>query len=115
MNRIVQEQNARTYVLFIVAVIFLPISFVTGLFGMNVAGLPGAWKRPLLSCSLPLVWPSLWWHSVVFQIQEVVLIAGSSFCVPDEPQFAVHVYIALREGDDNAGFVEQFIYPVADV
>lgn len=41
MNRIAQEQNARMYVLSIVAAIFLPISFVTGLFGMNVAGLPG--------------------------------------------------------------------------
>jgi len=42
MNRIAQEQNARMYVLSIVAAVFLPISFVTGLFGMNVAGLPGA-------------------------------------------------------------------------
>lgn len=41
MNRIAQEQNARMYVLSIIAAIFLPISFVTGLFGMNVAGLPG--------------------------------------------------------------------------
>lgn len=41
MNRIAQEQNARMYVLSIVAAIFLPISFVTGVFGMNVAGLPG--------------------------------------------------------------------------
>ncbi|MEX2367325.1 MAG: CorA family divalent cation transporter, partial [Pseudohongiellaceae bacterium] len=41
MNRIAQEQNARMYVLSIVAAVFLPISFLTGLFGMNVAGLPG--------------------------------------------------------------------------
>lgn len=41
MNRIAQEQNARMYVLSIVAAVFLPISFVTGMFGMNVAGLPG--------------------------------------------------------------------------
>jgi zinc transporter len=40
-NRISQEQNARTYVLSIVAAIFLPITFISGLFGMNVAGLPG--------------------------------------------------------------------------
>lgn len=46
MNRIAQEQNARMYVLSIVAAIFLPISFVTGLFGMNVAGLPGV-NQPL--------------------------------------------------------------------
>ena len=41
MNRIAQEQNSRMYVLSIIAAIFLPISFVTGLFGMNVGGLPG--------------------------------------------------------------------------
>ena len=29
------------YVLSIVAAVFLPITFITGLFGMNVAGLPG--------------------------------------------------------------------------
>lgn len=46
MNRIAQEQNARMYMLSIVTVIFLPISFITGMFGMNVAGLPGL-EEPL--------------------------------------------------------------------
>jgi zinc transporter len=41
MNSIMEEQNARMYALSIVAVIFLPITFITGIFGMNVAGLPG--------------------------------------------------------------------------
>ncbi len=41
MNRISQEQNQRTYVLSIVAAIFLPITFISGMFGMNTAGLPG--------------------------------------------------------------------------
>ncbi len=41
MNRVSQEQNARTYLLSIVAAIFLPITFISGVFGMNVAGLPG--------------------------------------------------------------------------
>lgn len=35
------EQNTRMLLLSIVAAIFLPLSFLTGLFGMNVAGLPG--------------------------------------------------------------------------
>lgn len=39
--RVAQEQNNRMYVLSIVAAIFLPLSFITGLFGMNVGGLPG--------------------------------------------------------------------------
>lgn len=40
-SRLAQEQNSRIYVLSIVAAIFLPLSFLTGVFGMNVAGLPG--------------------------------------------------------------------------
>jgi len=40
-NRIAQEQNARMYLLSVVAAVFLPLTFVTGLLGMNVAGLPG--------------------------------------------------------------------------
>lgn len=41
LSRIAQEQNDRMYVLSIVAAVFLPLSFVTGLLGMNVGGLPG--------------------------------------------------------------------------
>ena len=41
MNRVAQEQNSRMYLLSVVAAIFLPLTFVTGLLGMNVAGLPG--------------------------------------------------------------------------
>lgn len=38
---VAHEQNSRMFVLSIVAAIFLPLSFLTGLMGMNVAGLPG--------------------------------------------------------------------------
>ena len=41
MNRVALEQNSRMYLLSIVAAIFLPLTFVTGVLGMNVAGLPG--------------------------------------------------------------------------
>jgi len=41
LNLVVQEQSDRMYALSIVAAIFLPITFITGVFGMNVAGLPG--------------------------------------------------------------------------
>jgi zinc transporter len=46
LGRLAQEQNARMYVLSVVAAIFLPLTFVTGLLGMNVAGLPGT-ESPL--------------------------------------------------------------------
>jgi len=41
LSRIAEQQNSRMYVLSIVAAIFLPLTFVTGLLGMNVGGLPG--------------------------------------------------------------------------
>jgi zinc transporter len=41
LNLLAHEQNSRMLLLSIVAAIFLPLSFLTGLFGMNVAGLPG--------------------------------------------------------------------------
>lgn len=41
LSHIAQQQNARMYVLSVVAAIFLPLTFVTGLLGMNVGGLPG--------------------------------------------------------------------------
>ena len=41
LSRIAQEQNSRMYVLSVVAAVFLPLTFVTGLLGMNVGGLPG--------------------------------------------------------------------------
>jgi zinc transporter len=44
--RLAQEQNSRIYLLSIVAAIFLPLSYLTGIFGMNVAGLPGV-ENPL--------------------------------------------------------------------
>ena len=41
LSLIAQEQNTRMYVLSVVAAVFLPLTFVTGLLGMNVGGLPG--------------------------------------------------------------------------
>lgn len=41
LSHIAQQQNTRMYVLSVVAAVFLPLTFVTGLLGMNVGGLPG--------------------------------------------------------------------------
>ncbi|WP_371376212.1 CorA family divalent cation transporter [Thalassotalea aquiviva] len=38
---IAEKQSERMYVLSLVTAIFLPLSFLTGVFGMNVGGLPG--------------------------------------------------------------------------
>jgi len=42
LNRISYLANKRMYYLSIIASIFLPLSFITGLLGINVAGIPGA-------------------------------------------------------------------------
>ena len=42
LSRIAYQQNQRIFVLSVVAAIFLPLTFLTGLMGMNVGGLPGA-------------------------------------------------------------------------
>ncbi|MDJ0751580.1 MAG: zinc transporter ZntB [Woeseiaceae bacterium] len=41
LGQLAQEQNSRMYVLSVVAAVFLPLTFITGLLGMNVGGLPG--------------------------------------------------------------------------
>lgn len=40
-QHIAEQQTTRLYVLSLVTAVFLPLSFLTGVFGMNVAGLPG--------------------------------------------------------------------------
>jgi zinc transporter len=41
-NRTSEQVNTRMYVLSVVAAIFLPLGFLTGLLGINVGGIPGA-------------------------------------------------------------------------
>ena len=41
LSRVSEQMNARTYVLTVVAAIFLPLGFFTGLMGVNVGGMPG--------------------------------------------------------------------------
>jgi zinc transporter len=42
VSRLSEQMDNRMYVLSIVAAIFLPLSFLTGLLGINVGGIPGA-------------------------------------------------------------------------
>lgn len=41
-NRVAEQVNQRMFFLTLVAAIFLPLSFLTGLLGINVGGIPGA-------------------------------------------------------------------------
>jgi zinc transporter len=41
-NRLSEQMNSRMYVLSLVAAVFLPLGFLTGLLGVNVGGIPGA-------------------------------------------------------------------------
>ncbi len=42
LSSLAHDQNSKIYLLSMVAAVFLPLTFLTGLMGMNVAGLPGA-------------------------------------------------------------------------
>ena len=42
LSRVSEQLNGRMYVLSVVAAIFLPLGFFTGLLGINVGGIPGA-------------------------------------------------------------------------
>ncbi|NCC51245.1 MAG: zinc transporter ZntB [Spartobacteria bacterium] len=42
LSRASEQQNKRMYILSLVAAIFMPLGFLTGLLGINVAGIPGA-------------------------------------------------------------------------
>ncbi len=44
-SRTAEQLNGRMYVLSVVAAIFLPLGFLTGLLGVNLAGIPGAENR----------------------------------------------------------------------
>jgi zinc transporter len=40
-NRISDQMNKKMYILSIISAVFLPLTFLTGLFGINIAGIPG--------------------------------------------------------------------------
>ena len=42
VNRLSEQLNNKMYILSVVAAIFLPLGFLTGLMGINVGGIPGA-------------------------------------------------------------------------
>ena len=57
-SRISEQLDKRMYVLSLVAVIFLPLTFITGLLGINVGGIPGAenkWAFMIVSGMLVLL------------------------------------------------------------
>jgi zinc transporter len=64
LSNIAYEQNARMLVLSIVAAVFLPLAFFTGLMGMNVAGLPG------------LEYPAAFWIVLALMFAAAGMILG---------------------------------------
>jgi zinc transporter len=56
LGRMAYEQGQRIFLLSVVAAIFLPLTFLTGLMGMNVGGIPGAQtKSGFLAASALLI------------------------------------------------------------
>ncbi len=55
-SNLAEQTNKRMYILSLVAAVFLPLSFVTGLLGINVAGIPGQnYKWAFLFVCLSLI------------------------------------------------------------
>lgn len=46
MSRLSEQMNNRMYILSMVAALFLPLGFLTGLLGINIAGIPGENHEP---------------------------------------------------------------------
>ena len=64
VSRLSEQMDGRMYVLSIVAALFLPLGFLTGLLGVNVGGIPGAespWGFAIVcSAMLGLVGVQVW-------------------------------------------------------
>jgi len=45
ISQIQEQLNSKIYLLSVVAIVFMPLTFVTGLLGINVGGIPGATAR----------------------------------------------------------------------
>ena len=63
-SRLSEQMDQRMYVLSVVAVIFLPLTFITGLLGINVGGIPGAnykWAFLLVCGSLLIMLLGMFW------------------------------------------------------
>jgi len=41
-NRLSDQMNKKMYILSIISAVFLPLTFLTGLLGINIGGIPGA-------------------------------------------------------------------------
>ncbi|TQS73529.1 zinc transporter ZntB [Rhodobacteraceae bacterium] len=66
--------NRNTFVLSVVSVIFLPLGFLTGLFGVNIDGMPGLrdgdaffwlcfWCAVLVVCQVVFIWRMRWFKN----------------------------------------------------
>ncbi len=64
--RLGDQLNRRMYLLSMIAAVFLPLGFLTGLLGINVAGIPGAdypWACAIFVALLSAVVAGQIWHS----------------------------------------------------
>ncbi|MDF2181697.1 zinc transporter ZntB [Neptuniibacter sp. CAU 1671] len=60
-NQLSEQMNSRMYVLSLVAAVFLPLGFLTGMLGVNVAGIPGT-ENPA----------AFWWFSGILVVLVVL-------------------------------------------
>lgn len=66
-SRLAEQMNERSYLFTIAAVIFLPLGFLTGLFGINIGGMPGtenpqAFWMMVIACGIISIALMLWFR-----------------------------------------------------
>jgi len=64
-SRLSEQTNRNLYVLTIITAVFLPMNLITGIFGMNVAGLPGTGDAASFS---------FWWVMLLIAVAAVVTV-----------------------------------------
>ena len=99
-SRLAERQNVRMYVLSIVAAVFLPLGFLTGLLGINVGGIPGS-ENPAAFRHLHRISPSSRRGRAnrLLPIPEVVL-APTRSCL-EELEFTVSRRLIFRKKNPN--------------
>lgn len=67
VNRLSEQMNARMYVLSLVAAIFLPLGFLTGLLGINVGGIPGAENSSAFAIFIVILFVLVFFQLLIFK------------------------------------------------
>ncbi|ACF12615.1 Mg2 transporter protein CorA family protein [Chloroherpeton thalassium ATCC 35110] len=69
-NKLSEQLNRRMYMLAIVTIVFLPLGFLTGLLGVNIAGIPGAQNPNAFNIFLGLIFAVIFVQLILFKFKK---------------------------------------------